>query len=86
MGQKKVKLERSCHSSYSCLMTLLTQGWHIEPPVYVRPHWRRSAHSREEKTYHFVLWYGDKVSLVSVLECPEIQRFLAETGLIVDRL
>lgn len=67
-------------------MTLLAQGWQIEPPVYVRPHWRRSSYPEERKTYHFVLWQGDKVNLVSVLECPEIQQFLVDQELIVDQL
>lgn len=73
-------------SSYAHLMTMLAQGWHIEPPVYVRP--RRLSRSGAEKaeTYHFVLWNGDKVNLVSVRDCPEIGKFLVENGLTVDRL
>lgn len=86
MGQHKVRQRYSCYSSYSHLMTLLAQGWQIEPPVYVRPHWRRSSHPEERKTYHFVLWHGDRVNLVSVLECPEIQQFLVDQELIVDQL
>lgn len=86
MGQHKTRQGYSCYSSYSHLMALLTQGWQIEPPVYVRPHWRWLSRSEARKTYHFILWREDKVNLVSVLECPEIQRFLAEKGLTVDRL
>lgn len=86
MGQHKVRQKYSCYSSYSHLITMLDQGWQIEPPVYVRSHWRRSSRSEKGKTYHFVLWHEDKVNLVSVLECPEIQQFLADKELIVDRL
>jgi hypothetical protein len=58
----------------------------IEPPVYVRPRWRSPLRLRKENTYHFVLWNGDRISLVSVLDCPEIERLLAENHLAVDRL
>ena len=74
------------HSSYVYLMTMLAQGWRIEPPVYVRPRWRSRLRSKQENTYHFVLWRGDKISLVSVLDCPEVQQFLADNELAVDRL
>jgi hypothetical protein len=65
---------------------MLAQGWQIEPPVYVRPRWRSGLRLRRENTYHFVLWNGDRVTLVSVLDCPEIHRFLEDNGLGVDRL
>jgi hypothetical protein len=73
-------------SSYAHLMTMLAQGWQIELPVYIRP--RRLSRSQMERqnAYHFVLWNGDKVNLVSVRDCPEMQQFLAENGLTVDRL
>jgi hypothetical protein len=73
-------------SSYTHLKAMLVQGWQVEPPVYVRPRLRSRLRSKEENTYHFVLWNGDKVTLVSVLDCPEIQEFLASEQLIVDRL
>lgn len=74
------------HSSYTYLMTMLAQGWQIELPVYVRPRWRPHLRSKQENTYHFVLWRGDEVNLVSVLDCPEIQQFLADNNLAIDRL
>ena len=67
-------------------MTVLTQGWQIEPPVYVRPRWRSRLHSKKERTYHFVVWRGDRVNLISVHDCPEIQRFLVDNNLAIDRL
>jgi hypothetical protein len=73
-------------SSYTHLRTMLVQGWQVEPPVYVRPRLRSRLRSKEENTYHFVLWNGDKVTLVSVLDCPEVHEFLASEQLIVDRL
>ena len=74
------------HSSYGYLMTMLAGRWQIEPPVYVRPRWRSRLRSKQENTYHFVLWRGDKINLVSVHDCPEIQQFLADNGLAIDRL
>ena len=65
---------------------MLDQGWQIEPPAYVRPRWRSCLRSKRENTYHFVLWDGDRVNLVSVRDCPEIQQFLADNRLAVDRL
>jgi len=61
---------------------MLAQGWRIESPVYVRPRW----HSNKEVAYHFVLWRGNKVNLVSVPNNPEIQRFVAESNLTIERL
>ncbi len=72
-------------SSYAHLAGMLSSGWEVESPVYVRPR----MHSRlqeEPDTYHFVLWNGDRVALVSVLGCPEIRQFLAEHNLSTDRL
>jgi hypothetical protein len=73
-------------SSYAHLVKMLEQGWRIEPPVYVRPRWRSRLRLRNESTLHFVLWREDQVSLVSALDCPEIQQFLMEKGLPVDHL
>ena len=74
------------YSSYAYLVKMLTQGWQIEPPVYVRPRWRSGLRLNKENTYHFVLWNEDRVSLVSVLDCPEVERFLRDNCLTVDRL
>lgn len=74
------------YSSYAQLMDLLAQGWKIEPPVYVRPRWRSRSHLKRENTYHFVLWRGDSVSLVSVVGCPEVKQFLDLKRLAVDQL
>ena len=73
-------------SSHAYLMTMLAQGWQIESPVYIHPRWRSPLRSEKEDAYHFVLWNGDKVNLVSLRDCPEIQEFLAENGLTIDRL
>jgi len=78
------KRVRPGYSSYAQLVQMLDQGWCIEPPVYLRPPWR--TNSRRHDTYHFVLWRGQRVNLVSVADSPEIQSFLAEQGLSVDRL
>jgi hypothetical protein len=73
-------------SSYEQLLTMLSQGWEIEPPVYVRPRWLSRSQTEKESAYHFVLWDDYKVRLVSVRDCPEIQEFLAENRLTTDRL
>ena len=86
-GQKHVPREVGpVFSSCTHLMTTLDQGWQIEPPVYVRPRWRSRLRSKKENTHHFVLWSGDRVNLVSVRDCPEIQQFLADNDLAIDRL
>jgi hypothetical protein len=72
--------------SYEQLLTMLSQGWGIEPPVYVHPRWQSDLPRKKESAYHFILWNGDKVSLVTVDDCPEIRQFLAEKGLTADRL
>lgn len=77
---------RALFSSYAHLMKMFDEGWQIEPPVYVRPRWRSRLRLEKENTYHFVLWRGDTVNLVSVLDCPEVEQFLAENSLAVDRL
>jgi len=75
---------RPGYSSYAQLVALVSQGWRIEPPVYMRPQWR--SRSREENTYHFILWRGDRFNLVSVPDSPELQQFLEQNRLSVDRL
>ncbi|MBN1954876.1 MAG: hypothetical protein JW900_07475 [Anaerolineae bacterium] len=75
---------RPGYSTCSQLKGMLSQGWCIEPPVYVRPHWR--PRSRHENTYHFVLWNGTRVHLVSIPDGPEVQEFLAENPLPTDKL
>jgi hypothetical protein len=45
-----------------------------------------SCAPKKENTYHFVLWNGNKVNLVSVLDCPEVQQFLVDSDLATDRL
>jgi hypothetical protein len=88
MRQQKV---RAAYSSFVHLSALLDQGWQIEPPIYVRPRWRaRALHAynqaEREHTYHFVLRHGEKFSLVSVFDCPEVQQLLESEELTVDRL
>ena len=75
---------RQTYSSYTHLTAMLDQGWQIEPPVYIRP--RRRSRPKKENTYHFVLWRDDRVNLVSVRDCPQIQQFLADNDLAIDRL
>jgi hypothetical protein len=65
---------------------MLDHGWRIEPPVYVRPRWRSALRTRKEHALHFVLWNRDQVSLVSVLDCPEIQQFLVDRRLPIDHV
>lgn len=81
-----MKKLKQVYSSYAHLMAILTRGWQIEPPVYVR-HGRRSRlRSQKENTYHFVVWHGNRVNLVSVFDCHEIQQFLTNRELSIDCL
>ena len=72
--------------SYAHLQAMLAQGWQTKQSVYLRPRWCSCTRLGREDVYHFVLWYGDKVTLVGVLDCPEVQRFLADNELAVERL
>jgi hypothetical protein len=82
MGQQELT---RAYSSYTYLTTMLDQGWQIESPVYVRPRWRSRTRPRQEDTYHFVLRQGERFSLISVFDCPEVRQFLEDTALDVDR-
>lgn len=73
-------------SSYTQLTALLAEGWEIEPPVYLRPRWNIHSRSRIEDTYHFILWDKNSLNLVSLLDCPELQQFLTDNNLAVDKL
>ena len=75
---------KSGYSSFTYLQRMLAQGWRVEPPVYVRPY--RQPRSHPANTYHFILWNGNKVNLVSVHDSPEIQAFLEESKLVLDHL
>ncbi len=73
-------------SSYAQLMAMLAEGWELESPVYVRPRRRTRSRSGNETTYHFVLWRRGQVKLVSVIGGPEVEHFLTDGKLAVDRL
>ena len=86
-GQRDMeRAARSSHSSCSSLVNMLTKGWKIVSPVYARPRWQARLRSKRKKAYHFVLCRGKDVNLISVLDCPEVQHFLAEKKLTVDHL
>jgi hypothetical protein len=76
----------SAYSSFVYLMELVDQGWQIEPPIYVRPRLRSRLRPEQENTYHFVLKYGTRFSLISVFECPEVRQLLESEQLTIDRL
>ena len=71
-------------SSFTHLKSTLTEGWQIEPPVYVRA--RRRSADAPENVYHFILWNGNKVNLVSVRDCSELQQFLDTSKLSIDHI
>jgi len=77
---------RSPYLSCTSLKGMLAQGWRIESPVYVRPHWQSNPQSKNKNTYHFVLWREDQVNLVRIRDSPEIKQFLAEYELTTDHL
>jgi len=83
MSQRELK---PAYSSYTHLADMLTRGWQIEPPVYVRPRWQSRARSTRQNTYHFVLRNRDRFSLISVFDCPEVRGFLEQEELVVDQL
>jgi hypothetical protein len=91
----------AAYSSFVRLAALLDEGWQIEPPIFVRPRWSSrvrdartqgirargtQARPETEDTYHFVLRQGNRFSLVSVFDCPEVQQLLETEQLAVDWL
>ncbi len=67
-------------AAFFALMGALETGWQVEPPVYVRPDWSKSAEGHS--AYHFVLQNraARLTTLLSVPDCPEVQRLLDEQG------
>lgn len=67
-------------AAYLALSAALETGWQVEAPVYARPDWSKSAEGRT--AFHFVLKKpGSRLTtLLSVPDCPEVQRLLAEQG------
>jgi hypothetical protein len=76
----------SVFSSYTRLTALLAEGWEIEPPVYLSPRWNIHSRSRIEDTYHFILWDKNSLKLVSLLDSLELQQFITDNNLTVDKL
>ena len=76
----------STRAACAYLEHLLEEGWEVEQPVYVRPHWQSTARSNNSKTYHVILSRENHVNLASVPEGLEIEQFLVERGLTVDSL
>jgi hypothetical protein len=72
-------------ASHRHLLELLGQGWQIQPPVFVRSRWWAGSMSARGDTYHFVLWSGEGIRLVSVAESPEVVQLVMDSGLSVDR-
>lgn len=85
-GRERVTRTQSAYSSCTGLRKMLAEGWEIEPPVYIRPHWQSNSRWKNSSVYHFVLWRRNQVNLVSIPDSPEIAQFLIEHGLTVDRL
>jgi len=77
---------KSPYVSRATLEKMLTEGWRIQPPVYVRPRWGWASRLRRRSAYHFVLERRRQIRLVSVLEGSEVQQLLDDSRLPVDCL
>ncbi len=75
---------KSPYVSRATLETMLTEGWRIQPPVYVRPRWRWASKLKRRSAYHFVLERRRGIRLVSVLEGSEIRQLVDDSQLSVD--
>jgi hypothetical protein len=68
--------------TYLELLAALEAGWQIQPPVYARARWG-SAHAGQQ-IYHFVLRSSQAITMISVLDTPNLRAFLEEHQLAVD--
>ncbi|HBY93554.1 MAG: hypothetical protein M5U01_21130 [Ardenticatenaceae bacterium] len=66
------------------LQQYLTDGWAIDPPIFVRPIWHSLADAHD--AYHFILKRGNDLQLVVIPASPEVERFISDRHLSLNRL
>lgn len=69
---------------FSRLQQYLTEGWAIDPPIFVRPVWYSLADAHD--AYHFILKRGGDLQLLVLPASPEVERFINESRLALNRL
>lgn len=63
---------------YNRLLFTLSEGWCVDPPVYIRPAW--STKSISTLTYHFVLRRAGELTLTSVHDNPVVRDLITRHG------
>ncbi|MGH2542238.1 MAG: hypothetical protein ACRERD_27270 [Candidatus Binatia bacterium] len=66
------------------LLEYLQDGWDIDPPIFVRPLWHTLY--RQKDAYHFILRRNEALHLLVIPACPEIDQFVRERNLPLNRL
>ena len=69
--------------SYLLMRAALDVGWYIEEPVYLRSRWDDAG----APLYHFILRRGthEPPKLISAPQAPEVERFVQDHGLCIER-
>jgi hypothetical protein len=82
------RLQEPIHSTpreqrYLALLAALDVGWYIEEPVYLRSRWGAD----DPPMYHFILRCNAQETprLISVPQGPEVERFLLDHHLQIER-
>ena len=63
--------------SFTALLDKLSEGWEIEPPVYVMT----SPSQRRQVVFRIVLWREGRPSVTTVRDCPQIREFITQRRL-----
>ncbi len=66
------------------LQQCLQDGWAIDPPIFVRPIWHTMVDARD--AYHFILKRAGGLQLLVVPTSPEVERFVSDQRLPLNRL
>lgn len=66
------------------LREYIEEGWVIDPPIFVRPVWH-SRH-RTQDAYHFILKRQEALHLLVLPVTPEVDHFVREQQLPLNRL
>ncbi len=69
---------------YQRLLEYMQEGWHIDPPIFIRPVWH-TLHSSQD-AYHFILKREQALHLLVVPSSQEVDQFVLDQRLPLNRL
>lgn len=75
---------RRLDQRFKRLLQCLTDGWAIDPPVFVRPVWHAMADAHD--AYHFVLKRNGDLQLLVIPASGEVEAFINTHRLPLNRL